>query len=88
MAKIKLFCERFADAEAKTRSQVTFCVTDINERDTYLVLNLNTENRADNFKNELIADALYMWQKDDYEPTWNEIDDLVTKVKRSGVLFL
>lgn len=86
MAQIKLFCEKL-DAE-KQRTQVTFCVTDINERDTYLVLNLNTDNRSDNFKNELIADALYMWSKNDCQISWTEIDDLVTKIKRSGIVFL
>lgn len=88
MATIKLFCEKLANAETKQRTQVTFCITDENNRDTFLVLNLDSADRQNNFKNELIADALYMMSKDNYQPSWQEIDDLVTKVKRSGVVFL
>lgn len=88
MAQIKLFCEKFADSELKTRSEVVFSVLDEGGRTTYIVLSLNTENKERNFKNQLIADALYMWSKDECQISWLEIDDLITKIKRSGVLFL
>lgn len=87
MAQVKLFCEKFADSELKTRSEVVFVVSDESGRDTYLVFNLNTESRQVNFKNQLICDTLYTWAINNYEPSWFEIDLMIAKIKKSGVLF-
>jgi hypothetical protein len=87
MAQIKKFCKKYADKEMTQLSLVVFIVTDENKRDTYLVFEVNSKDETKNFKNKIIIDHLHMWYADNYNPTWQEIDDLITRIKKSGVLF-
>jgi hypothetical protein len=80
MAQMKLFCTKEA--------QTTFIVTDENGRDTFLVINTNTDDEKRNFLNELIIDHLYMLAHDQTNVSWMEIDTLIAKIKRSGVVFI
>ena len=61
-----------------------FVVTDEQGYETYIVLNFNTDDARTNFKNELIARHLRVHNMQ----TWLEIDNMITRIKRSGVIIV
>ena len=66
----------------RTCTQIVYQVTDAQNHITFLVIEF-TKDKVNNFQNEIICDAL---DKNQF-PSWKELDDLITEVRRSGVLF-
>lgn len=62
---------------------VVFQIVDNKKYTTFLVVELNND-KANNFKNELICDALETNQF----PTWQELDNLIKEIRTSGVVFI
>lgn len=77
---------RYADKQLTKVSRTIICVTDENDRDTYIILHHNTEDEVRNQRNFLIVQAI----KDNIEwiANWNELDKLIARVSRARVILL
>jgi hypothetical protein len=73
---------RLIEGDKLVRSE--FVVTDEKGHETYIVLNFNTDDVRQNFKNELIARHLRVHNMQ----SWMEIDNMITRIHRAGVVIL
>ena len=79
--EIRLFCKN------EEKQVTTFLIIDNQNNETFLIIDLSTEDRTTRFKNELIADALDMLI-DNPPKDWAELDNIIARIKRAGVVFI
>lgn len=82
---IELFSTRTVNGE---KTQYVFKVTDPNNRETLLVINVKTDDEKKNFKNLLLVDNLAPFVENNRTITWLEIESLITRVSRLNVVIL
>jgi hypothetical protein len=80
MLRIELFSRKFVNDKLDC---VVYKIVDNKNCTTFLVVEF-CENKVDNFRNEMICDAIETNQF----PTWQELDNLISEVRRSGVVFI
>jgi hypothetical protein len=80
MLKIEIIKRKYTNEKLE---KIVYQVTDNKNYITFLVVEFD-KDKANNFKNELICNAIETNQF----PTWQELDNLISEVRRSGVVFL
>lgn len=80
MLRIELFRRKYINDQI---NEVVYKVVDNQNHTTFLVIEFG-ENKIANFKNELIAEHLETEQF----PTWQELDNCIKDIRRSGVVFI
>lgn len=77
--EIKKFCQN--------GTEIVYLVIDNNNHETFVVVELDCEDRRDAFRNQIIADHLEM-ACDNPPKDWAELDRIITRIKRAGVVFI
>ena len=80
MLRIELFRRKYTNDKI---NEVVYKIVDNKDYTTFLVIEFG-ENKITNFKNELICENLETAQF----PTWQELDNLIKDIRRSGVVFI